>query len=88
MQLSFYSLTEEWTSLADIISITSDSEYRIQNRGADMLIALESDSLPDADSQEGQIIIPYQTGIYKKGEQDLYLRAFNKGCTINISEVG
>ena len=40
----------------------------------------------DTDNQAGVIIQPNDIAVYVKGEQNLYLRAFNSGCTINVTE--
>lgn len=80
-------ITNEWIALSELITVDSDATYRIQNRGADTLIALDADSLPN-DTQEGDLILPYIQAIYKKGSQNLYLRALNNICGINITKVG
>lgn len=80
-------ITNEWIALSELITVDSDATYRIQNRGPDMLVALESSDTPD-DTQEGDLILPYIQAIYKKGSQDLYLRAFDNICGINITKVG
>lgn len=85
MQESFIKISNEWTLLSDEITIDSDKYYFIQNRGADVLVALESDSLPDEGSEDGVMILPYTQAIYKKDTQNLYLRAFNNNCLVNIT---
>ena len=85
MQEDFFSVSNEWTDIEDVTTIESDVTYYIQNRGPDMLVALESSDTPD-DTQEGVMMPPYIQGIYVKGAQKLYLRAFNKLCTINITK--
>ena len=87
-QVEFEALTTEWTALSDIITVSADATYYIQNRGADTLVALESSTEPTADNQEGFMCQPYKVIEYKKGTQDLYLRAFNKSCAINITSEG
>jgi hypothetical protein len=88
MQETFQKLTSEWVALSDFITVDADKKYRIQNRGADVLIALESSSEPDADNYEGTNILPYFEAEYVKGEQDLYLRAYNVSCSVNITSEG
>lgn len=79
-------LTKTWRSFADIVgTVDADAEYLIQNRGADALVALEAESTPAADNPAGTMIYPSDIGVYKKGEQNLYLRAFDKNCSINVS---
>lgn len=86
-QIKLEKLTKTWTPFATIVGEVSDKEYVIQNRGgSDALVALEADSTPAADNQAGIIIQPNDIAVYVKGEQNLYLRAFNLGCTINITE--
>lgn len=79
-------MSKEWRAFADIVgTLDANAEYLIQNRGADALIALEADSIPEADNQSGIMLYPSDIGVYKKGEQNLYLRAFNSNCSINIT---
>lgn len=81
-------ITKEWVALSDIINNVEENViYRIQNRGPDKLIALEANSLPD-ESQEGDLVVPMKQGIYEKGSQNLYFRAFENMCAINITKVG
>lgn len=84
-QVNFETLSNEWKTLSDIISVDADTTYYLQNRGVDTMIALESSSEPAANAQGGVMVLPYKTVQYKKGTQDLYLRAFNKSCSVNIS---
>ena len=80
-------ITTEWVALSDLITIEANATYRIQNRGTDVLVALEADSLPGA-GQDGDLILPFVQAPYKKGTQNLYLRAFSNICGINITKVG
>lgn len=85
MQLEYIQLSNEWTDINDIATIEDDVTYFIQNRGADMLVALEANDVPDKD-MAGVTVLPHIQAIYKKGVQTLYLRAFNKSCTIDITK--
>ena len=85
-QEAFESLTSEWTALSDIITVGADTNYYIQNRGADILLAVESASEPT--TLDGVLVKPYQTLNYKKGTGDLYLRAYSSNCAINVSSEG
>lgn len=88
-QVGFSKLTNEWVALSDIITVDSNTVYRIQNRGIDKVIALESSSEPSDDVREGNEILPGKTGEYKKGTQDLYLKAASfSPCEINITSEG
>lgn len=81
-------LTTEWVSLSDIITVDASTTYYIQNRGANVLIAVEPDSEPSDDDTDGVLVQPYKILKYKKGTNDLYLRAFANMCSINISSEG
>lgn len=85
-QIDFVKLTKEWKPFAEIVADIGTKEYIIQNRGFDTLVALEADSTPAADNQEGVLILPNDCAVYVKGEQNLYLRAFNQNCSINVTE--
>lgn len=85
-QVDFQGLTKEWTSFASIVgTVGATTQYQIQNRGADALVALESSSEPTADTQAGVMVLPNNIVVYKKGTQDLYLRAFNSSCSVNVT---
>ena len=85
-QIDFVSLTKAWTPFADIVGTVGTKEYIIQNRGADSLVALEADSTPADNTPDGVMVLPNDCAVYVKGSQNLYLRAFNKGCSINVTE--
>lgn len=88
MQIKFENITTEWVALSDIITVSEDVTYFIQNRGYDILVALESSSEPSDDTEGGVLISPYIQAIYKKDEQELYLRAFSNTCSLNITSGG
>lgn len=85
-QIDFVKLTKAWKPFADIVADIGTKEYIIQNRGYDTLVALEADSTPTDNNQAGVLILPNDCAVYVKGEQNLYLRAFNKNCSINVTE--
>lgn len=79
-------LTSDWTSFSTIIgTVDAGTNYSIQNRGADTLVLLESSDTPADGTQAGVMLLPYMTCVYKKGTQNLYLRAFNQNCSVNIT---
>lgn len=85
-QIKFEGLTREWTSFATIVgTVDADTTYHIQNRGFDTLVLLEAGSAPTTATQAGVLVLLNATAIYKKGTQDLYCRAFNQSCTINVT---
>lgn len=85
-QEKFEQLIGEWIELSDIITVDVDKTYYIQNRGPDVLVACEGSSEPV--SEEGVLVQPYKVLKYKKGADDLYLRAFANNCSINITSEG
>lgn len=85
MQEDFQKIETEWVNVEDIVTIETDVTYYIQNRGPARLVALEAESTPD-EEQDGTIILPYVQAVYKKGVQNLYLRAFSDQCSINITK--
>lgn len=85
-QIDFKALTKEWTAFSTIAgTVDADTTYHIQNRGFDTLVLLESGSAPTAATQAGVLVLPNNTVIYKKGTQDLYCRASNASCAINVT---
>ena len=89
MQVEFKTnITNEWIAFSEIVGTVSESTtYYIQSRGADMILALESDSLPENETDAGTTILPHVQAIYKKDTQDLYLRAFSGNCAVNVTAV-
>lgn len=85
-QISLQNLTTEWVAFSSITAVDANATYYIQNRGADYLVACEGSSEPI--TQEGVFVPPSKILKYKKGNQNLYLRASTKGCSINISNEG
>lgn len=85
MQIDFGNITAEWMPFSDIVTPEPGVVYRIQNRGPDVLVLLEASSLPSADAEGGDLVHPYLQAIYEKGEQNLYLKALNNECSVNIT---
>lgn len=85
-QIDFENLTTDWVAFTDITTPADDTDYFIQNRGPDNLLAVESASEPS--SLDGVLVQPYKTLVYKKGTDTLYLRAYSSNCAINISSEG
>ena len=82
---AFEQLTNEWVTLSDKITVDEDANYYIQNRGADILLAQEAGETPQADNVNGTLIKPYEQAKYKANGGDLYLRAYNSNCSVNIT---
>ena len=85
-QIGLQNLTTEWTAFTDITTPDADTNYYIQNRGPDILLAVESSAEPT--TVDGVLVQPYKTLNYKKGTQTLYLRAYASNCAINVSSEG
>lgn len=81
-QIELVELTNEWKAFSDIVTPADNTDYYIQNRFGTML-ACEGASEPT--TEEGVILKPYKTLKYKKGTQNLYLKAIGNKCTINVS---
>lgn len=86
-QEKFENISNEWVGLSDLITVEADKLYFIQNRGPDKLLALESSTEPE-ETDEGILVEPYVVLEYKAGVDNLYLRAFDKSLSINISSEG
>ena len=84
-QEAFEQLKNEWVALSDKITVDEDANYYIQNRGADILLAQEAGETPQADNLNGTLIKPYEQAKYKANGGDLYLRAYNSNCSVNIT---
>lgn len=84
-QEAFEQLTNEWVALSDKITVDEEANYYIQNRGADILLAQEAGEAPTADNVNGTLIKPYEQAKYKANGGDLYLRAYNSNCSVNIT---
>lgn len=86
MQIELKKLTTQWIAFSDIVIPEEGVTYMIQNRGSNILIAYESDVEPEEENNEGVLVIPYEDIKYT-AENELYLRAYNDVCSINISTV-
>lgn len=84
MQVNFEHLTKNWVEFE---TAESGVVYLIQNRGADVLVLLETDSAPESTTKDGILVKPYQTVKYEKGEQSLFMRALDMSCSVNISTI-
>lgn len=85
-QIEFTGLTRNWKPFATIVgTVDADTTYHIQNRGFDTLVLLEADSEPTDATYAGVLVLPNCVAIYKKGTQNLYCRAFNQSCSINVT---
>ena len=76
-------ISNEWVVLSDIITVDDDGTYYIQNRGSDMLLACEGGEKPTEST--GVLVKPFEVLKYKKNGGSLYLKAYTKLCTINIT---
>ena len=85
-QVSLNTLTNKWVAFTTITTPADDTNYYIQNRGSDFLVAAESASEPT--DAIGVMVKPFETLVYKKGTNTLYLRAYTTVCTINVSSEG
>lgn len=79
-------LTTTWVDLDTKDSLVADTDYLIQNRGADFCLAFVGSAEPAANDIDGVIIPPMVQVHYKKGTGTLYVRAYNSSCSINVSE--
>lgn len=80
-QVEVKNLTSSWEALGS----SSGTTYRIQNRGANIVIAQEASSAPEAGNTDGIFVQPYKTVVYEQGTGDLYLRAFSGTASVNVS---
>lgn len=84
-QIDYRELGTSWIAFTDITTPDADTTYQIYNRGPFIVLAVEASDTPT--TQAGVLIRPYETLVYKKGEQTLYLRA--DGATyINTTSEG
>ena len=82
-QKASQTLSTTWVAITDIITPEDDKNYFIQNRGPDMVIAVESAATP---TTEAGICIPsYKTLKYVKGTDTLYLKSY-RTSEINITD--
>lgn len=79
-------LTTTWVDLDTKDSLVADTDYLIQNRGADFCLAYVGTSAPQAGDVDGVLIPNLMQVHYKKGTGTLYVRAYSGTCSINVSE--
>lgn len=83
MQIDFREIGKDWVAFTDITTPDADTTYHIQNRGSGIMVGLEASSEPT--TSEGVLVQPMETLVYKKGEQALYLKAYDGKCYINTT---
>lgn len=81
-------ISKEWKTLAQHgINIDISKTYKLHNNGKQNLYIIDTDLVPVKDSINfGDILIPYNFAMYKKGKGILYLSCDNK-INVSISEV-
>lgn len=85
MQIDYREIGRNWVDFNTITTPAADTTYQIYNRGPFNVLAVEASATPT--TQAGVLVRPYETLIYKKGTQTLYLKA--EGATnINTSAEG
>lgn len=83
-QVNFSNLTTEWVAFTDITTPADDTDYYLQNRGADIMLAVESAETPT--TMAGMLVKPYEVLKYKKGNNPLWLRAYTSSCSVNVTD--
>lgn len=73
-------ITREWTPLSELCTVENDVQYMIVNTSIDKMYAVEGAEKPE-DTVTGAPIPPNCYAVYKKGEQELYLRNGQKALT-------
>ena len=83
-QIKLQQLDNNWVNASTIFTPVSDKTYYLQNRGNDYMVACEGSQVPT--DMSGVYIAPHKMARYKLGSQNLYLRAHNGTCSVNISD--
>lgn len=84
VQIAFDEIGSNWVDASTLGTLTSESSYFIQNRGAGVLLAVESASEPQTEA--GTVVNPLKVFKYTAGEEKLWLKSIMGSCLINISE--
>lgn len=85
MQIDYREIGRNWVAFTTITTPDANKTYQIQNRGDSTILAVEANATPT--TQAGVFVRPYETLVYKKGEQTLYLKALGS-TSINTSAEG
>lgn len=85
-QIDFRELGKDWVAFTDITTPDANTTYQIQNRGSGIMVAIEANATPE--DSKGVLVKPFETLVYKKGAQTLYLKAFDGKCFINTTSEG
>lgn len=83
-QIGFDTIGADWVDASTIGTLTSGTSYIIQNRGAGILLVLESESEPNTEA--GMELLPYATLTYKASSDKLWLKSTFGSCRVNICE--
>lgn len=83
-QLYFGEVGATWTGAGTLETLTAGKVYEIQNRGGDALLVNVNSTTPtDLGGRKLKVGESYDT-VYNSG--DIYLRAENGSCVVNINE--
>lgn len=80
----FDEIKAEWTAVSGLETLTSGKTYEIQNRNGDDLLVNISSSKPT--DQSGTLVKSGETYVTIYNSDEIYLRALNTSCFVNINE--
>ena len=83
-QIAYSQIGSDWVDVTTLGTLESNKAYYIQNRGAGVLLAVESSTEPATEA--GISVLPHKVLKYTYDEK-LWVKADNGTCAINISEV-
>lgn len=82
--IAFNEIKNEWTAASDLGTLTTGKTYEIQNRNGDDLLVNISSTKPT--DQSGTLVKSGETYVTLYNSDDIYLRALNTSCFVNINE--
>lgn len=88
-QENFVQIPKNWILFSDLITnFDNSATYQLYNNGVSTVKCLESDTLPTDNAEGGLPLYQNRIAIYKKGTQNLYIKALSNDTYINITKVG
>lgn len=88
-QENFVQIPKNWVLFSDLVTnFDNSATYQLYNNGVSTVKCLESGTLPANNAEGGVLLYQNYTAIYKKGAQNLYIKALSNDTYINITKVG
>lgn len=85
-ELGSFIINTNWKNIEDLVTISDNKTYYIQNQGPSKFIYKETTQIPENNDTVGNRVAVDDKLIHIKATNNLYIRALNQSTKINIME--